>query len=201
MRRIASRSRSAQGARPERGGGAAGGLHERRGIQLPAAFVCKQRDDHAFCGDCERAHRYRGRFAGAGHQARRLHRGGFRRRRRHRRHRPAGALGRHRPQRRRALHLLRQRGVHEHGHPEELADALRREDHHHAGRAQRARVPDAEEERVRDRGRARHSLCGHSKRGVPARLPAQAGTRPRHPRHALHPRDRALPDRLGLPRS
>ena len=42
--------------------------------------------------------------------------------------------GRHRPQRRRALHLLRQRGVHEHGHPEELADALRREDHHHAGR-------------------------------------------------------------------
>ena len=36
--------------------------------------------------------------------------------------------------------------------------------------------------------------------GIPYAATAQAGTRPRHSRHALHPRDRALPDRLGLPR-
>ncbi len=52
-------------------------------------------------------------------------------------------------------------------------DALRREDHHHAGRAQRARVPDAEEEPVRHRGGPPHPLRGHRQRGVSARLPAQ----------------------------
>ncbi len=50
-----------------------------------------------------------------------LHGGRLRGRRRHGRHRPGGAVWRHRPQRRHPVRLLRQRGVHEHGHPAELA--------------------------------------------------------------------------------
>ena len=114
----------------------------------------------------------------------------------------AGAVRRHRPQRRHALHLLRQRGVHEHGHPEELAHALRREDHHHAGRASNAHGCLTQKKNVFE------IVAAH---GIPyAATASSVGYLPdfmrkveraaRHPRHALHPRDRALPDRLGLRR-
>ena len=78
------------------------------GFNFPQLAFAEQRDDHALRRHRRRAHRHRGRSARARQEARRLHRGGLRRRRRHGRHRLAGALRRHRPQRRRALHLLRQ---------------------------------------------------------------------------------------------
>ena len=46
--RFACGPRGTEGARSERGGGTARGLHERRRLQLPPVVLCEQRDDHAF---------------------------------------------------------------------------------------------------------------------------------------------------------
>ena len=60
------------------------------------------------------------------------------RRRRHRRHRLRLPVGDVRAQRRRALHLLRQRGLHEHRRAALGRDAARRAHDHHAGRRRRS---------------------------------------------------------------
>ena len=200
LRWLACGSRGTEGARSERGGGTACGLHERRRLQLPPVVLCEQRDDRAFCGHGGRAHGHRGRFAGSGEEARRLYGRRLCGRRRHGRYRHPGAFGRDRSQRRRPLYLLRQRGVHEHGHPEELAYPLRRQDHNDARREELPRMPHAEEERVRDYRSSRASLCRNGERRVYERLPEKARAREGYPRYAVHPRDRAVPDGVGCSR-
>ena len=82
----------------------------------------------------------------------------LRRRRRHVRHRPAGALRRARARPPLPVRLLRQRGVHEHGRPALGRDALRRLDHDQPGRSRQLRQGAAAQGHDRDRRRAPRPL-------------------------------------------
>ena len=124
------------------------------------------------------------------------------RRRRHRRHRLRLPVGDVRAQRRRALRLLRQRGLHEHRACS--APAPRRRP-----RARRRRRPSAPQpgnvvrpgqERAADRDGARDPLRRHRDGRRPARPRGQGRARDGDARRALHPRARHLPARLGLRR-
>ena len=75
----------------------------------------------------------------AGNASVRGHRAG--RRRRHHRHRLRLPVGHVRAQRRRALHLLRQRGLHEHRRAAQLGHAAGRAHRDHDGRRRRSPAP------------------------------------------------------------
>ena len=121
------------------------------------------------------------------------------RRRRHHRHRLRLPLGHVRAQRRRALHLLRQRRLHEYRRPALLGDAADRAHRDHAGHGRGAgqRVRHRQD-RAEDRRRARHSLCRHRDRRRSARPRGQGHKAMGIPWRALYPDPRALPARLGL---
>ncbi len=92
---------------------------------------------------------------------------GLGRRRRHVRHRPPGPVRRGRAERGHHLRLLRQRSLHEHGHPALVGHALRRLDDDDAGQA----LQDPAEEGHRGHhGRAPHPLHRHGQR-LPPRGP------------------------------
>ncbi len=104
-----------------------------------------------------------------------------------------------RAQRRRALHLLRQRGLHEHRRAALRRDAARRAHRHDAGRrpGTRERVRPGQE-RAADRDGARDPLRRdrHGRRA--ARPRGQGPDRDGDPRRALPARLRPLPARLGI---
>ena len=78
----------------------------------------------------------------------------LRRRRRHLRHRPPGAVGRARARSPLPVRLLRQRGVHEHGHPALGRDAVRRVDDDQPVGSRESRQGAAAQGHDRDRDRA-----------------------------------------------
>ena len=91
------------------------------------------------------------------------------RRRRHHRYRLWLPVRDVRAQRRRALHLLRQRRLHEHRRAALLGDAADGAHGDHAGRGPGARQRlRHRQESAEDRRRARHSLCRHRDRRRPA---------------------------------
>ena len=82
----------------------------------------------------------------------------LRRRRRHLRHRPPGAVGRPRARPPLPVRLLRQRGVHEHRHPALGGHAVRRLDHHQPLGRRELRQGAAAQGHDRDRDRPPRSL-------------------------------------------
>ena len=121
------------------------------------------------------------------------------RRRRDARHRLRLPLGHVRAERRRALRLLRQRGVHEHGRAALERDAARgahRE--HEAGRRRAGERLRPGQERAAHRDGARDPVRRDRDRRRPPRPRAQGRARDGAPRRALRPRPRPLPARLGL---
>ena len=121
------------------------------------------------------------------------------RRRRHGRHRVRVPLGDVRAQRRRALRLLRQRGVHEHRRAalgRHAAGGAHRQ--HQAGRGRAGQRLRAGEERAADRDGARDPVRRDRDGRRPARPRAQGRARDGVPRRALPPRPRAVPARLGI---
>ncbi len=141
-------------------------------------------------------HRHRGGAEGEGQVRRARDRAG--RRRRHHRHRLRLPVGDVRAQRRRALHLLRQRGVHEHGRAALVGHAARgaHRDDSRRGRCAGQRVRPGQEP-ARDRDRARHPVRRHRHRLGAARPGGQGAPRDGVSRRALHPHLRALSARLG----
>ena len=147
-----------------------------------------------------RRHGCRGRPAGAG--PRRRPGAGAGRRRRHRRHRLRLPVRHVRAQRRRALRLLRQRGLHEHRRAALRRDPAGRAHRHHRGGRRRTRATRS--------GRARTSPASRWRTTSPTspRPPSPTCTtsRPRCARAmslrgcALSARARAVPARLGLRR-
>ena len=141
-------------------------------------------------------HRRRGGAEGPGSHRRTG--GGSGRRRRHRRHRIRLPVGHVRAQRRRAVHLLRQPGVHEHRGAAVGGDATGRTHRHHtrrrAGAGQRVRSGQG---RAHDRDGARDPLRRDRHGGRPARPRGQGDPGDAHARRALHPRAGALSARLG----
>ena len=133
-----------------------------------------------------------GRRRDAGHRPRR--RPGSRpgRRRRHRRHRPGLPVRDVRAQRRRAVRLLRQPGLHEHRRAALRGDAARRQHRHHpAGRRSgRQRV------RHRQEPAARSPWPTRSPTSPPPRWPTCTTSRPRSAQ-AMSTARRALPARAG----
>ena len=113
-------------------------------------------------------HRRRGGAQGEGPRGRARDRPG--RRRRHARHRLRLPLGDVRAKRRRAVHLLRQRGLHEHRGPALRRDAAGGADREHeaARRPARQRLRQGQE-RAADRDGARDPLRGHRDRRRAAR--------------------------------
>jgi hypothetical protein len=120
------------------------------------------------------------------------------RRRRHHRHRLRLPVGHVRAQRRRALHLLRQRGLHEHRRAAQQRHAAGRAHRHHHGRGRAGRTLRPGQEPAADRDGARDPLRGHRHRGRPARPGSQGRNRHGHPRRALPAHPGALPAGLGL---
>ena len=142
-------------------------------------------------------HGSRGRAQGEGPHRRARGRAG--RRRRHGRHRLRLPLRDVRAQRRRAVRLLRQRGVHEHGRAALRRHAAGRAHDDHPGSRRRARQPlRAGQERPADRDGARDPLRGHRDRGRPARHRVQGRARHADARRPLPARAGHLPARLGL---
>ena len=140
--------------------------------------------------------RRRRRDARAGPLRRPRRRAGWRRR--HHRHRLRLPVGDVRAQRRRAVHLLRQRGVHEHRDPALERDAGGGAHGDHPGRGQRAGEPVRHrQERAPHRDGPRHPLRRDRQRGRPARPRGQDHAGDGVPRCALRPHPRALPARLG----
>ena len=121
------------------------------------------------------------------------------RRRRHRRHRLRLPLGDVRARRRRALRLLRQRGLHEHRRAALRRHAARRPHRQHqAGRRRARQRLRPGQERAPDRDGARDPLRRHRDRRRAARPRGQGRAGDGVPRRPLHPRLRPLPARLGL---
>ncbi len=120
------------------------------------------------------------------------------RRRRHGGHRLRLPVGDVRAQRRRALHLLRQRGLHEHRRAALRRDAAGRAHRHDPGRrpGARQRVRPGQE-RAADRDGARDPVRGHRDRRRAARPRGEGGARDGAARRALPARLRSLPARLG----
>ena len=121
-------------------------------------------------------------------------------RRRHRRHRPRVPIRDVRAQRRRAVRLLRQPGLHEHRRPALRGDAGGRQHRDHPADRRRGR------QRVRHRQEPpahRHGspdpVRGHGHGGGPARSRAQGRRAMRAARIALPACPRAVPTRLGIP--
>ncbi len=144
-----------------------------------------------------RGHRHRRGTAGEGPRGRA--RGGPGRRRGNGGYRLRLPVGDVRAQRRRALRLLRQRGVHEHRRAALRRHARHRAHHHHARRRRRARQRlRAGQEPAADRHGARDPLRGHGDDRRPARPRVQGRARHGDARSALPARVRDLPSRLGL---
>ena len=121
------------------------------------------------------------------------------RRRRHRRHRLRLPLGDVRAKRRRALHLLRQRGLHEHRRAALGRDAAgRAHREHEAGRRGARQRLRPGQERAADRDGARDPLRGDGDRRRAARPRGQGRAGDGVPRRPLPARLRPLPARLGL---
>ena len=121
------------------------------------------------------------------------------RRRRHGRHRLRLPVGDVRAQRRRAVHLLRQRGLHEHRRAALGRHAARgAHGHHQAGRRRARQRLRPGQERAADRDGARDPLRRHRDGRRAARPRVQGRARDGVPRRALPARLRALPARLGL---
>ncbi len=121
------------------------------------------------------------------------------RRRRHARHRLRLPLGDVRAKRRRAVHLLRQRGLHEHRRPALGRDPAGRAHRQHQARRRRAgqRLRPGQE-RAADRDGARDPLRRDRDRGRAARPRVQGREGDGVPGRPLPPRLRPLPARLGL---
>ena len=125
--------------------------------------------------------RGRGGTAGQGRERHARRRPG--RRRRHGRHRLRLPVGDVRAQRRRALHLLRQRGVHEHRRPALRRDAAGRAHGDDPGGGRRAGQPIRPgQERAADRDGPRDPLRRDGDRGRAARPRGQGGARDDDPR-------------------
>ena len=125
------------------------------------------------------------------------HRAG--RRRRHDRHRLRLPVRHVRAQRRRALHLLRQRGVHEHRRAALERDAAGGAYRHDPGSGTLSgQCLRHRQERAAHRDGAPHSLRRDRERFQSARPRAQGQVRDGDSRRALHSHLRALPARLGL---
>src|SRR5271165_4225378 len=142
--------------------------------------------------------RDRGGPEGAGTQRRA--RGGAGGRRRHGGHRDGMSFGHVRARRRRALHLLRQRGLHEHGRAALGVDAAGRAHDDHAGRGrgtgQRVRAGQG---RAAHRDGPRDPLRCHGDGRRPARPRGEGRARDGDPGRPLPARARHLPARLELP--
>ena len=146
------------------------------------------------CGRCGHGHRCGAARAG---QARRAGRRAGRRRRHHR-HRLRLPVRHVRTQRRRALHLLRQRGVHEHGRAAFVGDAASRANQHDdAGRRIDRRALRPGQEPAAHRHGARDSLRRDGDGRRAPRPRSQGAACDGIPRRTLHPRAGALPARLG----
>ena len=132
-----------------------------------------------------------------GAERRARHRAG--RRRRHDRHRLRLPVGDVRAQRRRALHLLRQRGLHEHRRPAQLGARRRPRARRRRWRwgAPRRRVWQGQE-RAADRDGARDPVRRDRDGRRPARSRGEGRARDGDARRALPAHPRALPARLGL---
>ena len=117
----------------------------------------------------------------------------LRRRRRHVRHRPAGPLGRARARPQAPLRLLRQRGLHEHGHPALRRDAVRSRDHDEPERRRELRQGPAAQGHDRDRGRPSRALRGAGHRVALARPQRQGRARRRCRGPGLPERAHGLP--------
>ena len=120
------------------------------------------------------------------------------RRRRDGRYRVRVSLGHVRAQRRRPVHLLRQRGLHEHrgaavgGDPAGGADGDDR-----GGRSPPGELVRAGQEHARPGHGARHPLRRHGHGGRPARPRGEGDPCHVDPGRPLHPHPRAVPTRVG----
>ena len=177
-----------------------GGLHDGLPVQLLGRSLHPQRLRELRRDPVGR----RGRFQGP--QARRqdrprqegqVHR--LRRRRRYLRHRPAVAVGRHGARPRHGVRVLRQRRVHEHGHPALRRHPLRRLDHHLRGGLVRPGQDAASQGPHVHPRRAPHPLYRTGFRQPLAGPRAQGGEGHQHRRPRVHQRARSLPPRLAHP--
>ncbi len=164
---------------------------------VPRIVVAAALDPFAVRQHRRRRHRHRRGPAGEGPRPRARHRAG--RRRRHDRHRLRLPVGHVRAQRRRALHLLRQRGLHEHRRAALGRDAAGgpHRDHQAGGKGARERVR-AGQERAANRDGARDPVRRDGDRRRSARPRGQGRARDDAARCALSAHPRALPARLGL---
>ena len=139
------------------------GKHARVFHPVPADVLADPLDALAVRQRPGGGQRRRGGPAGQGAHGRPGGRAG--RRRRHRGHRVRLPVRDVRTRRRRAVHLLRQRGLHEHRGAALRGHAAGRPHHHHArGRSRARRVIQPGQERAADRDGARHPICGHGHR-------------------------------------
>src|SRR5579875_3681720 len=121
------------------------------------------------------------------------------RRRRDRRHRDGVPVGHVRARRRRALHLLRQPGLHEHRRAALRSDpATGDHDHHPGGRRASRSALGTGKERADDRARPRDPLRRDGDDRGSAGSRGQGGARDEHPRPALRASARHLPLGVGL---
>ena len=163
---------------------------------VPGDLVADPLDPLAVRQRARRLDGHRRGAAGKGPRGRARRRPG--RRRRHRRHRHGVPVGDVRAQRRRALHLLRQRGVHEHRRAALGRDAAGRAHRHDAGRRPRARERVRPgQERAADRDGARDPLRRDRDRRRAARPRGEGPDGDGDARRALPARLRPLPARLG----
>ena len=153
--RLSHAGHEGQADRGQRHGLPRGLLHPLSGELLAAAL-----DPFALRQRAGGQHRDRRRAEGQGPRGHPRGRTG--RRRRHPRHRLRLPVGDVRAKRRRALHLLRQRGLHEHRRPALRRDAARRADRQHqAGRRRAGQRLRPGQERAADRDGARDPLRRH----------------------------------------
>ena len=143
--------------------------------------------------------RHRDRRCPEGQGPHRRPRGRTGRRRRHARHRVRLPVRNVRAERRRALRLLRQRGVHEHGRAALRRDTARRAHGEHEARGRRAgkRLRPGEE-RAADRDGSRDPVRRHCDRRRPPRPRAQDRACDGGQGRPLRPRSRPLPAWMGL---
>ena len=163
---------------------------------LPGDVVADPLDPLAVRERARRLDRHRRGAAGEGPRGRARRRPG--RRRRHRGHRHGVPVGDVRAGRRRALHLLRQRGVHEHRRAALGRHAAGGAHGHHAGGRPRARERVRPgQERAADRDGARDPLRRDRHRRRAARPRGEGPDRDGDPRRALPACLRPLPAGLG----
>ena len=191
--------RAGRGARRQRRGpdrrqrdGLPGGLLDPVSRELVAAAV----DPLAVRQCARRRDRDRRSAEGQGQRPHARRRTG--RRRGHGRHRLRLPVGDVRAQRRRALHLLRQRGLHEHGRAALGRYAAGGPHRDHPGRGAGARrAVGAGQERAADRARARDPVRRDGDDRRSARSGGQGPSCDGAPRCPLHPHPRHLPAGLG----